>query len=150
MAYKRVNEESLIAVADAIREKTGGTDALVFPEEFADRIRQISTGGAPVIGQLTVRLSASGTGISFSGLPGEPRMFTLNAATQFNISSSQYITGLTYDGASFHSTLVSGTVSMCGSGYTYSYDAGTLRISAGGLLGGNFRTDVDYILTYVV
>lgn len=39
MAYKRVNELSLAAVADVIREKTGSSDKLVFPEEWKSGIR---------------------------------------------------------------------------------------------------------------
>lgn len=35
MAYKKVKEESLVAVADAIREQTGKTDTIAFPNGFA-------------------------------------------------------------------------------------------------------------------
>lgn len=45
MAKYIVQEESLVAVADAIREKTGGTDELVFPNGFAEAIAAIQAGG---------------------------------------------------------------------------------------------------------
>lgn len=45
MAERIVQEESLVAVADAIRAKGGTTDALSFPTGFADAISAIQTGG---------------------------------------------------------------------------------------------------------
>ena len=41
MAEVIVQEESLVTVADAIREKTGGTEGLVFPTGFAEAISGI-------------------------------------------------------------------------------------------------------------
>lgn len=46
MAYRKVDESSLIAVADAIREKTGSSDELVFPDGFTSAIANISSGGS--------------------------------------------------------------------------------------------------------
>jgi hypothetical protein len=45
MAERIVQEESLVAVADAIRAKGGTTDPLSFPTGFADAIAAIQTGG---------------------------------------------------------------------------------------------------------
>ena len=45
MAERIVQEESLISVADAIREKTGGTEGLAFPEGFVQAISGISGSG---------------------------------------------------------------------------------------------------------
>lgn len=45
MAEVIVQEESLVTVADAIREKTGGTEGLVFPTGFAEAISGIESGG---------------------------------------------------------------------------------------------------------
>ena len=45
MAERIVQEESLVAVADAIRAKGGTTDALSFPTGFADAIEAIQAGG---------------------------------------------------------------------------------------------------------
>lgn len=39
------NDTDLKKVADAIREKTGGTDSLVFPDGFAEAIGTLSSGG---------------------------------------------------------------------------------------------------------
>lgn len=69
MAYKRVNEDSLTAVADAIRSKTGGTNELVFPEEFVSEIQGITTGSEPDLGEKTI--TANGTYAAASdGLDG--------------------------------------------------------------------------------
>ena len=46
MAYRKVNDTSLASVADAIREKGGTSDALVFPEGFVSAISAIKTGGS--------------------------------------------------------------------------------------------------------
>lgn len=45
MAERIVQEESLLTVADAIREKTGSTEGLAFPEGFVEAINGISGGG---------------------------------------------------------------------------------------------------------
>lgn len=41
MAYKKVKEESLVAVADAIRERAGTTEPLSFPEGMAAAVMKI-------------------------------------------------------------------------------------------------------------
>ena len=45
MAYRRVNDNSLASVADAIRAKGDTSDALVFPNGFVSAISAIQTGG---------------------------------------------------------------------------------------------------------
>lgn len=44
MAYRKVNEDSLVSVAEAIRAKSGTTDALEFPEGFAGAIAELGGG----------------------------------------------------------------------------------------------------------
>lgn len=43
-----VKEESLIAIADSIRAKTGGTEELVFPDGFAEAVEGIETRESPI------------------------------------------------------------------------------------------------------
>lgn len=57
MAKYAVNSESLTAVADAIRAKTGGTDLLAFPDGMVEAIGGISGGGG---GGSTFVTSATG------------------------------------------------------------------------------------------
>ena len=45
MAEMLVQSESLVSIADIIREKGGTSDALVFPDEFVSAISAIQTGG---------------------------------------------------------------------------------------------------------
>ena len=45
MPYRKVNDNSLASVADAIRSKGGTSDALVFPDGFVSAISAIQTGG---------------------------------------------------------------------------------------------------------
>ena len=45
MAYRKVDDTSLSSVADAIREKGGTSDALVFPDGFVSAIEAIKAGG---------------------------------------------------------------------------------------------------------
>ena len=62
MAYRKVNDTSLASVADAIREKGGTSDALVFPEGFVSAISAIQTGAAePVLQEKTVMYTENGT-----------------------------------------------------------------------------------------
>lgn len=44
MAVRKINESTLTAIGNAIRAKTGGS-ALIKPEDMADEIGNISTGG---------------------------------------------------------------------------------------------------------
>lgn len=45
MSYRKVNDNSLASVADAIRSKGGTSGALVFPDGFVSAISAIQTGG---------------------------------------------------------------------------------------------------------
>ena len=45
MAYRKVNDNSLASVADAIRSKGGTSDSLVFPDGFVSAVSAIQTGG---------------------------------------------------------------------------------------------------------
>lgn len=49
MALKTVNEESLVAIGDAIRGKTGSAEALNFPNGMVDAINGISTNSGSVL-----------------------------------------------------------------------------------------------------
>ena len=45
MSYRKVNDNSLASVADAIRSKGSTSDALVFPDGFVSAISAIQTEG---------------------------------------------------------------------------------------------------------
>ena len=70
MAYRKVNDNSLVSVADAIRSKGGTSDALVFPDGFVSAISAIQTGGGGAKETWVIKSSATGafatTQISFT------------------------------------------------------------------------------------
>ena len=70
MAYRKVNDNSLVSVADAIRSKGGTSDALVFPDGFVSAISAIQTGGGGAKETWVIKSSAGGefatTQISFT------------------------------------------------------------------------------------
>ena len=57
MAYRKVDEASLTAVADSIREKGGTTGALAFPDGFVSAVQAIQAGGggSSSIDDVTIR-----------------------------------------------------------------------------------------------
>ena len=60
MSEYLVKDTALTAVADAIRAKTGGTDAIAFPDGFATAISEITTGiDAEVMEDVAVTLDFS-------------------------------------------------------------------------------------------
>ena len=70
MAYRKVNDNSLVSVADAIRSKGGTSDALVFPDGFVSAISAIQTGGGGAKETWVIKSDAGGvfatTQISFT------------------------------------------------------------------------------------
>ena len=70
MAYRKVNDNSLVSVADAIRSKGGTSDALVFPDGFVSAISAIQTGGGAAKETWVIKSDAGGefatTQISFT------------------------------------------------------------------------------------
>ena len=70
MAYRKVNDNSLVSVADPIRSKGGTSDALVFPDGFVSAISAIQTGGGGAQETWVIKSSAGGefatTQISFT------------------------------------------------------------------------------------
>lgn len=48
MAIRYVTDEQLTSIANAIRDKSGGTSLLSFPDEFIDEIDNIETDGTSV------------------------------------------------------------------------------------------------------
>lgn len=61
MSYRKVNDNSLASVADAIRSKGGTSDALVFPDGFVSAISAIQTGGGGVSSGYSVTFPATAT-----------------------------------------------------------------------------------------
>lgn len=75
MAY-RVDEASLTAVADAIREKSGTSEGLTFPEGFVNAVAGIQAGGGGAKFEFGTKVVTGNGGISIGHNLGEtPNLF---------------------------------------------------------------------------
>lgn len=104
------------------------------------------------IGTTTVTPSSNSRSISFTGLSGEPKMFSVCPDGNTSLSSStRYATNVVYDGSStrgIYST--TSTATHTTNGFTWTYNDGTLTISTASTSnGGYFRSNIQYRLTYV-
>lgn len=165
MAYDKVVDSSVLdaglkRIADAIREKSGLADNLAFPTAMVEAIAAIEAVGEEMaILSATATPTANSLNISFTGLAGEPALFSICPTANIALESTRYIIGLDYDGTK--------TFGFCGytSGSMYSktghnaysdadfswtYSDGTLTVkAASGTVGGYFKGGTEYKLTYV-
>ena len=172
----------MTAVADKIRALLGMTDKLGLDamasklgtavdvcDDQATLIAQIkealegkAVGGGESGGEsgvtiktTTTQLSTGGRTISFTGLTGQPKSFSIVPTGNINLGSIRYVTGVMYDGSNTHGTYgyrssSSATSYYSNSYFTWSYDNGTLTVNtASSNNGGNFSSNVSYMLVYV-
>ena len=98
MAFRIVNENSLIAVADAIRAKAGTSDALVFPDGFVAAVESIVAGGS--VGDAIVNLfdPAALDGLLKNGLTvsvnPDTEMITIRGTATGNTSFRAQVVGV--------------------------------------------------------
>ena len=71
MAYRKVDESSLTAVADAIRTKGGTSETLVFPSGFVSAVQAIEAGGGGLSNIERTLLTTSASNSSFDALMRE-------------------------------------------------------------------------------
>ena len=104
----------------------------------------------------TTQLSSASTTITFTGLTAQPKMFSIVPTTNITLSSTRYVTGVTYDGTTTHGVYgyrqsSSATSYYSSSYFTWTYSNGTLTVKTNSSTnGGNFTNSVAYQLTYVV
>ena len=102
MGKRTVEENNLVAVADAIREKSGGSDPLAFPEGFVTAIEGISSGGgggddenftAFIEGRLTnmVNATASCVGYDLVANPFKSTLKTINLPACTTVSAKAFL-----------------------------------------------------------
>ena len=110
MANYLVKEESLISIADAIREKTGETAELSFPADFIVKINDLASGsngeGSPNnTCEITIGNSSSDTNVYYyDSTSGEIKkvVVSINATITVNMNSmlvienSEFADGLSY------------------------------------------------------
>lgn len=126
-------EELIAQIAAALEGKAGGASA-------------------PNIGKVSVTPSSNSTSISFSGLSGEPKMFSICPTGNVSLSSSsRYVTGVQFDGSTMRGLYSNNSTATHSTSYfTKTYSNGTLTIrTSSSTNGGYFRSGVAYQLVYV-
>lgn len=104
----------------------------------------------------TTKLNSNGTSISFTGLKGEPSMFSIHPTSNITLGSTRFVTSVTYDGATTHGIYgyrasSSATSYYSASYFTWTYSNGTLTVrTSSSTNGGNFSSSVTYQLAYVI
>ena len=110
MAYRKVNDTSLASVADAIREKGGTSDALVFPEGFVSAISAIQTGAAePVLQEKTVTYTSNGT-TTITPDEGYDGLSSVDVTVDVASGGSGFNVSISIDRAFTGDTLVTGLI----------------------------------------
>lgn len=103
----------------------------------------------------TTQLSTGSRTISFAGLTGQPKSFSIMPTGNINLGSIRYVTGVMYDGSNTHGTYgyrsgSSATSYYSNSYFTWTYNNGTLTVNTSSSTnGGNFSANVSYMLVYV-
>lgn len=111
--------------------------------------------GATING-VTAKPSSNSTSISFSGLTAKPKMFAIIPTGNITLGTTRYVTGVMSDGTNTGGTYgyrsgSSATSYYSNSYFTWTYSDGTLTVkTASGTNGGNFSSDVTYLLIYAV
>lgn len=111
-----VNESSLQDIANAIREKTEGTEPIL-PSEMGNVIRAMEMGGELKYATGTLRLSANGTSLSVNGVGFIPAVVFCSHDTYeeyFLFGSANAVR------ACYGSSFVTATFSVNSDGFTFS------------------------------
>lgn len=118
-----------------------------------------SGGSASSILSTTVTPTANSLTISFTGLEGEPSMFSIYPVENITLASTYYVVSVDYDGTTTSGVCgyTSGSMynktatnAYSAANYTWSYSNSTLTItSSSPTTGGYFASGIDYKLDYV-
>ena len=104
-----------------------------------------NTGGGGSSMQVAVEwttLGSASNSISFTGLAGEPTSFIVLAAADITTGGTK-AAAVVYDGTNTIGQTITSQVTYDGSGFSYTYNAGTLTVTGS----ATFQAD-DYRLTY--
>lgn len=110
----------------------------------------------PIIttGETSTKLTSNNTTITFTGLTGEPTMFTIFPLGNITLGTTRYVTNVSYDGTTTHGVYgyrsgQSGTSYYSQSYFTWTYNNGTLTVKTSSTTnGGYFSSNVTYQLNY--
>ena len=93
--------------------------------------------------------------ISFTGLSGEPTMFSVHPKENITLGSTRYVLGVDYDGETTkglqgYRASTSATATYSETAFTWKYENGTLTVTSGSAnTGGYFGNNFTYELTYI-
>lgn len=108
----------------------------------------VEGGGSSVLTETINFSSASAYSLTYTGLKGEPIMFTAMADATIPSTSTPILAAFSYDGTTVHAQTIRNTtnaqVSYDDSSLSYTYNNGTLTITTSSIL----VEDCDYFLTY--
>lgn len=93
--------------------------------------------------------------ISFTGLSGEPTMFSVHPKENITLGSTRYVLGVDYNGETTkglqgYRASTSATATYSETAFTWKYENGTLTVTSGSATtGGYFGNGFTYELTYI-
>ena len=116
----------------------------------------LSDSGGGITVETATASGAGSTSISFTGLSGEPKMFSVCAVAQFNNSATRCVVSVMFDGTTTYGNWVYqssnkswGILYASSSYFSFTYSNGTLTISTSSTTnGGVFRSGTNYRLIY--
>lgn len=114
-----------------------------------------SSGGEITVKTATKSQTSNTTSISFTGLTGEPKMFSVILTTQLTSSTSRTVTSVTYDGSTLNGTYLyesaknQNAISYVSASYfSKVYSNGTLTVSTSSSSNGGYFRGGTYKLVY--
>lgn len=151
---------SIQSEIDRIRSEANTQKDLIAQIASALEGKAAGGGNAPQEPQMeiyvtTTKLSSNNQTISFTGLPGEPKMFAVIPTGNITLGSSRYVTGVVFDGTTTHGTYgyrqsSSATSYYSASYFSQTYSDGTLTLRTSSTTnGGNFSSSVTYRLVAI-
>ena len=112
------------------------------------------------IGTAEVTPTSNATSVSFTGLKGEPKLFSIIAAEDVTLSTSRNVDSIVYDGTntvgrygykSGSTSSATTKTTFVAQAYTWEYADGTLTVKVSSATsGGYFKSNTTYTLTYAV
>lgn len=105
-------------------------------------------------GVTTKNITSQATSIAFTGLPAQPKSFSVIATTRITASSTRYVVSIMNDGSSTNGTYTykSGNTTyiyVSSSYFSSSYSNGTLTLKTSSTTnGGYFAANITYRLVY--